>query len=368
MTDKFNKTVLIAPLDWGLGHATRCIPVIKAFQQSNWNVVVATDGACKALLQKEFNNVEFVVLKGYNIHYAKKAKWFLLKIFFQIPKILRSISYEKKWLNNFLEENKIDLIISDNRYGFYSNNVPSIFITHQLLIKAPLKIAEFFLQKINYHFINRFKQCWVADAENDGGVAGELSHPKILPKISIHYLGILSRFEKKEVEKKYDYCIILSGPEEQRIVFEKLVMKDVFQLNRKILLVRGRPNDNKQTQSTENVTIKNHLAGNELQQAIQQSEMIISRSGYTTVMELLSLQAKSILIATPQQTEQEYLSKILLQKQWCYAVAQKDFGLQSVISAAKGFNYQFPGVKFFNEEKLEELLFDISSFRTSESE
>lgn len=357
MTTNFNKTVLIAPLDWGLGHATRCIPVITAFQQLNWNVIIATDGACKSLLQKEFSSVKFVVLNGYNIHYAKKAKWFSLKIFFQIPKIFSSISYEKKWLNNFLEENKIDLIVSDNRYGFYSNSVPSIFITHQLLIKTPLKIAEKVLQKVNYHFIDRFKECWVADTENDGGIADELSHPKIFPKIPIRYLGILSRFEKQEVEKKYDYCIILSGPEEQRSVFEKLVMEGIFQLKEKIILVRGRPNDDAEYQLTENVTIYDHLSGARLQQAIQQSEIIISRSGYTTVMELLSLRAKSILIATPHQTEQEYLSRILLQKQWCYAVTQKSFSLQNVVSAAKYFKYQFPGIKIFNEKRLKELLF-----------
>jgi Glycosyltransferase family 28 C-terminal domain. len=359
LTVNFNKTVLIAPLDWGLGHATRCIPLIKAFKQLGWNVIVATDGACKALLLKEFDSIEFATLKGYDIHYSKKAKRLALKIFFQLPKVLSAITYENKWLKEFLKEREIDLIVSDNRYGFYSAKIPSVFITHQLLIKAPLKYAERVIQKINYRFINRFTQCWIADAKEDGGIAGVLSHPRMLPAIPSHYLGVLSRFEKKEVEKKYDCCIILSGPLEQRLVLEQMVMKDIYEIDKKVLLIRGRPDEENKIQSTEKVVIQNHLTGMALEEAIQQSGIIISRSGYTTVMELLLLQKKAVLIPTPRQTEQEYLGKRLHDLQYCVCMPQQLFNLEKAIKLAGNFNYKVMAAKVFSAEILKGLLQNI---------
>ncbi len=343
---KFNiQTILIAPLDWGLGHATRCIPIIKALLLLDYNVYIACNNNQKKLLQLEVKNVTFLLLNGYNINYSVNNKLFALSIFKQLPKISKAIKFEHLWLEETIVKYKIDVVISDNRYGLYTTRVPCIFITHQLLIKAPFSFIEKYLQKINYQFINKFTQCWIPDFEASQNIAGVLSHPQKMPIIPVKYIGPLARFEDKNVlEKKYDYCIILSGPEPQRTILEQLILKQINTISGKILLVRGLPNSQELLLTTNDLEIRNHLSSIELGRAIRQSEFIITRSGYTTIMELLWLQKKSIVIPTPGQTEQEYLAKKLMQQGWCYSVSQSQFNIAIAIGNAQQFTYQLPTI------------------------
>lgn len=341
--EKINiSTVLIAPLDWGLGHTTRCIPIIKRLKAANYDVVVAVNSKQKALLQKEFSDLKYEDLFGYNIAYANNKLLFILKIISQIPKIFRCIYKEKKWLKHYLEKNKIDFIISDNRYGFYSKKVKSIFITHQLTIKAGNSLIENVLQKINYSFINKFNACWVPDFSGENNIAGLLSHPKKLPLIPVNYIGILSRFESLGlVQNQYDLCILLSGPEPQRTLLEQKLLQQINTLeNKKILLVRGLPMTDSVIQN-KNCIIKNHLEGVLLEQAIASSNIVLARSGYTSIMELLSLQKKMILIPTSMQTEQEYLAEFLAQKNYCISFSQAQFNLQDALAKANTFIPEF---------------------------
>jgi uncharacterized protein (TIGR00661 family) len=357
---KFNiKTVLVAPLDWGLGHATRCIALISALKGAGYNVLIGSDGPQAALLHKEFPTLQVLTLKGYSVRYSKTKWLFLLKLLSQIPKIYSAIQYEHNWLDTAIDKHAIDLVISDNRFGLHSLKVPCIFITHQLTIKAPFLWQEKLLQKINYSQINQFTACWVPDMPGEINLAGILSHPTTLPKIPVDYMGVLSRFvrEDKEVmEKKYDYCIVLSGPEPQRTELEKKIISDLHIIEGSVLLVRGKPGNEDKIQVAKNVEVKNHLPGNVLQEAFQNSKYIISRSGYTTVMELLSLQKKSILIPTPGQTEQEYLAERLLQQGWCFTLNQDKLNLLAATKAADEFSYATITLTVFDTDKLRELL------------
>lgn len=358
MAANFNiQKVLIAPLDWGLGHATRCIPIIEALLNNGFEVIVAAEGKQLFLLQNEFPDLMFLTLKGYGISYSKSKNLLPLKMLMQVPKILSAIKYEHDWLDKTIDEHKIDLVISDNRYGLYSNKIPCVFITHQLTIKMPSAWLESFVQRINYKHINKFTACWVPDVEGEKNVAGILAHPIFKPVIPVQYLGLLSRFlNPLLVEKKYDCCILLSGPEPQRTLLEEKLLKDFDEPNAKILLVRGMPGSIENLSSSTNVEIKNHLSGNDLLQAIMQSEYIISRSGYTTVMELLSLQKKSILIPTPGQTEQEYLGERLMEESWCCSIKQDDFDFIKAMEVAEKFAYSFPS---FESQDLQKLILQL---------
>jgi uncharacterized protein (TIGR00661 family) len=265
----------------------------------------------------------------------------------QLPKILTIIKYENAWLNKIIDDYSINMVISDNRYGLYTSKVPCIFITHQLQIKTPLRIIEKALQRINYSYINKYNACWVPDFEGENNISGSLAHPHNLPKTALHYIGPLSRFGILKTDNiLYNYCISLSGPEPQRTVLETKIVAQIAQqqISGKIIIVRGLPNATDKIVVPENVTVYNHLIGNELGNVFAKSNYIICRSGYTTVMELLSLVKKAILIPTPGQTEQEYLAKKLQQQGWCYSVAQSEFNFTKAIDAAENFNYQLPKV------------------------
>ena len=351
---KINKpTILIAPLDWGLGHATRCIPIIKTLKNADYDIVVAVNEKQQALLSKEFCDIKFIRLAGYDINYAKNSWLFKATIFFQIPKMLSSIKRENKWLKEIIDKEKIDLVISDNRFGLYSKKIPCVFITHQLTIKAPFKWLENILQKINYSYINRYTQCWIPDIGNENNIAGILSHPAKMPTIPTNYLGVLSRFTKPYFsENKYDICVVLSGPEPQRTTLENILLKQLSTLTKmKILFVRGLPQTIEKLK-VGTIQIENHLQQVELQAAICSSEIIVARSGYTTIMELLSLQKKTILIATPGQTEQEYLATHLYEQKKCLSFSQSKINIETAMTIATKFDYVITTEFIFNESKM----------------
>ncbi len=348
-----HKRILIAPLDWGLGHATRCVPIIKLLQLFGYEPVVAAEGTQLSLLKQEFPTLTFIHLNGYKITYTKYKRWLPLKISLQIPKILFAIQREHNWLKKIIASHEFDAVISDNRYGLYTNQVPCVFITHQLQIKGPNNWIENILQRLNYRFINRFTECWIPDFEGNLNIAGELSHPHRKPKTEIKYIGPLSRFNTPATQETiYKYIFLLSGPEPQRTLLEDKILKIVAALNDRILIVRGRPGKEDLPPVPQNCTIINHLPTNDLQSVLASGEFIISRSGYTTVMEIMALQKKSILIPTPGQTEQEYLARHLCTQGWCYTCNQEDDLLLN-IKKAEEYSFSQPS---FNSAGLKEIV------------
>jgi uncharacterized protein (TIGR00661 family) len=338
------KKILLAPLDWGLGHATRCISLISYLQFLNCEITIAASGKQKILLQNEFPQLNFLDLPGYNIDYSNKKRWLPLKILIQIPKILKIIRFENRWLKTIISQSQFDGVISDNRYGLSTNKIRSVFITHQLQVKTPFIFLEKILRKISYRFINRFHECWIPDMEGGYNLAGSLSHPGDLPSIPVKYIGPLSRFKKSGPQEiRYKWMVIISGPEPQRTIFERKILKCAAASKDQFLIVRGMPDEKAAISPLANCTVHNHLKTEEMSSAILSSTFIISRCGYTTVMELLSLQKKSILIPTPGQTEQEYLAKHLMQERWCYSLKQgEDFTVH--LEKVQQFNFNLPAI------------------------
>jgi uncharacterized protein (TIGR00661 family) len=357
------KNILISPLDWGLGHATRCIAIIKILEQANYNVLIATSGQQKSLLYQQFPHLQFLDIRGYSISYSKKKWWFSFKIAFQIGKILQAIRRENKWLANAVSQHKIDLVISDNRYGFYSKKIPSIFITHQLTIKAPFVWIEYIFQKINYRYINNFHQCWVPDNKDQNNLSGLLAHPQKLPKIPCKYIGTLSKFSDftlKNVAPKYDCCFLISGPEPQRSIFENLITQQAFAMPQlSFICCRGLPNLSGECETKNNITFYNHVPTHLLFQIIDESKFIVCRSGYTSIMELLGLGKKTILVPTPGQTEQEYLAIYLSKLNFAITYSQNLFNLNDAYNQASQFNYTPYRHDIANNESIISLLENI---------
>ena len=319
------KTVLVAPLDWGLGHATRCIPIIQELLHQNFTVLLAADGNSAHLFGKEFPSLTILSLKGYQISYSKTQVFFKVKLFGQIPKILKAIKQEHTWLKQIIKEYAIDIVISDNRYGLYNSRIKSIFITHQLAIETENAFTNWLVQKLNYRQINKFDECWIPDEEAPFDFAGKLSHPKEMPVVPTKYIGILSRFKKETAEKNIDLLVLISGPEPQRTALENLMLLQMTKFFLKMVLVRGLPGaSNKIINTNKDLQIFDHLPATELNKLIQSSKIVIARSGYSTIMDLNALQQKAILIPTPGQTEQEYLAEYLAEKKiFCSGKAKR---------------------------------------------
>ncbi len=344
--------ILVAPLDWGLGHATRCIPIIQELLKQGCEVWLAGEGAQESLLKKEFPQLSFLLLKGYRIRYAQSGTGLTWHVIKQVPQLKNMIRYEHEWLKNVVNEHQFDAVISDNRYGLYHENIFSVFITHQLLIKTRWgKWTERILQKKNYHYINRFSECWVPDNEDENNLAGTLSHPDKRPAIPTQYIGWLSRIRKQNITpEKNHLLVLLSGPEPQRTILENIIVQQIAHYNGTASILRGLPASETLIPSTNSIRFYNHLSAEELGKEMERAEFIIARSGYSTIMDLVKLQKKSILIPTPGQTEQKYLADHLSRKNFAVSCSQKEFSLDDILAKAKSFSYQFFNIE--EEDKL----------------
>ena len=283
-------------------------------------------------------------LDGYDLNYGRSETGTLFRVIFQIPKILTKIKREKRWLDEFLKQNSVDLIISDNRFGFYHDAISSIFITHQLAIRTGLsEWLDNFIRRQNYRFINRFRECWVPDQKN-GGLGGELSHPVQPPAVPVRYLGCLSRFNplpSNALTGPAPYLLILiSGPEPQRSIFENLMLEELKSYNGTAVLLRGLPASASSLPSSPKLIIHNHLPAKELNVLLCKAKVVLSRSGYSSIMDLMMLKKKCIFIPTPGQPEQQYLADYLHRKQFAISFTQKHFSLKKALQQFNEFAFK----------------------------
>ena len=323
-----NKRILVAVLNWGLGHATRCIPIIKELKKHDLEPVIASDGQALQLLEKEFPDAIFEKLPSYNIQYTRKGSNLKWKLLWESPGIIKTIKAEKELTKKLVEKYDLKGIISDNRWGVRSEKLKkNVFITHQLnVLSGSTTFLSSFIQQ---RYINKFEECWVPDSKGDTNLSGYLGHLNTCPK-NVKYIGPLSRFEKKELPIIYDYLILLSGPEPQRSMLEEILYQEFKNSDLKILFVRGVISEKKIKNSKPNMEVRNYLFGNALEHAINSSKCIISRSGYTSLMDLAKLEKKAFFIPTPGQPEQEYLAKRMEKLGVAPYCPQKDFSISKL--------------------------------------
>lgn len=336
------KRILVAPLNWGLGHAARCIPIINALLANGFEPIIASDGVALTLLQKEFPRLLSIELPSYNITYAKNGKFLKLKLLTDSPKLIKSIKAEKEATKNIIESNNISGIISDNRLGVYSKKVISVFITHQLHVLSGS--TTWLSTKIHEKIIKKFDACWIPDVETEENLSGKLGHPKTF-EIPTTYMGPLSRFEKRYVDIVNDLLVLLSGPEPQRTLLENKLLNELKTFSGKVIFVKGIMEKEQTIQLIDNLTIYNFMTSSLLEKTINESAMVISRSGYTTVMDLAKLNKKGFFIPTPGQFEQEYLAKRLTELNLVPSCSQETFTLEKL----KEVN-DFKGLKSIEHE------------------
>ena len=335
------KRVLVAPLDWGLGHATRCVPVIRELQAQCCEVLVAGSGDSLRLLRKEFPALLHFELPGYNPRYPLRGSM-VMAMAAQLPRFVRVIVSEQRAVEKIVSIHQIDLVISDNRYGCWSRFVPSVFITHQSNILMPKRFGFLgaLVRKSSEYLINRFHLCWIPDFPEGNSLAGALiSFGKMRLRTEVRYIGWLSRFVKRQKESvvKYDVLAVMSGPEPQRSELERQLLPQLRSSKLRFRLVRGLPS----AESTDDDAVVNFLTSGEMQDHMECSALILARSGYSTVMDLLALGKKAIFIPTPGQTEQEYLADKLKRSGVAYAMPQGEFDLAFALAESKnyaGFN------------------------------
>lgn len=349
---KTTKKIFISPLSWGLGHATRIIPIIHSLLKYDVKIYIGANKSISAFLQSEFSDakIQFLHIPDYSIRYGRKHT--LLKLFLQVPLFFISSILENIYCRILSKKHEFDVLISDNRYGIKLPRTKSIMITHQtnLILPESLRFVQAMARKINHFLINRFDEIWVPDFSSEPNLTGELSHNYSNSKIK--YIDPLSRFTFSQKKTESDkILIILSGPEPQRTILENILINQISDCSHSFVLIRG-TNKNLKSEIPTKLEIIHYANSVQLERLIKNSKLVISRSGYSTVMDLFTLKKKALFIPTPQQTEQEYLAIKLKHENLFYCVLQKDLNLQKDIPAA--LNYTLKSDKFNTSNTLEE--------------
>lgn len=345
--DKIRSTILICPLNWGLGHATRDIPVIKKCREKGFRVIVAADTSILCLLKSEIPDIETEYFPGAKISYSSGNTqiWKLLK---KLPSALYWLIHEKKITAYLVKKHNPVCIISDNRYGVYHRNVKSILITHQLMLKMPKGLS--WLEK-PFHFlvkalITRFSECWIPDNLISESLAGDLVHKYKKPS-NCTLVGPLSRFmdnrdknimTKNEGKQSINLLVLLSGPEPQRTILQNILSKKINDEKIQSIIVTGEPENKNETERDDKwIKYYSHLKSEKLKELICTTPYIICRSGYSSIMDLYFLQRSAVIIPTPGQTEQEYLSAYH-NKRNHYMITQPELTKENLKSILKRYD------------------------------
>ncbi len=297
------------------------------------DVVLATNGRPLELLKKEFPNLQVLPISSYDIRYYSNS--IHINLLFQFYKLFRAIIVEHRQIKKIVEDYQIDAIISDNRFGCYKKGIPNIFISHQLHLIAGNPKLEKQINRINHYHIRFFDECWIPDFEGEPNLAGRLSHPSPFPKT--RYLGALTRIKPLKVDKKYDLAFIFSGPEPQRTRLEKKILQQAKDLPYKMVMVQGKPEKEEYQKVSDRFEIYSYRTGKQLNEIIAASDLVVCRSGYSTILDLVALGKKTLLIPTPGQTEQEYLADLYEQQGISLQQRQQQLNLKEGVEEAKKY-------------------------------
>lgn len=329
--------VIYGICSWGLGHATRSLPVMRKLADENNDLTIISNGRSLELLKRELGeNIEYVDMPDYPMLLSENSRQFMAKSMIYWPLFIRKMQSGLSQLTKMLKTRKCDLIISDGRYDIYSKKIPSFFISHQMRIMNPLRIhlLETGSEIFNLFFFKRFRGVIVPDY-NEDDLSGDLSHNlKKIDEKKIHYVGALSDFKKKETKKDIEYLISISGPEPQRTMLEKKLLSQVDQLEGNIVMTLGKT-EGAGNISRENIKVYSFLTKEKREDFLNRTKLVVSRSGYSTIMDLALTGTKALMTPTPGQIEQEYLSQYHNEKGTFHSVNQNNINLATDVENAK---------------------------------
>lgn len=338
MKKKLN--ILICPLEWGLGHAGRMIALALRLREMDNNVIIGTGKEHQLFFIREIPGIPCIDLPGFKPFYSRYLPQYLM-VLLSIPVLLFYIIAEHYRLNKVIRKNPIDIVISDNRFGLWNKKIKTVYVTHQLRILFPkvFRIFEFIGLGLHRVIINKYDHCFIPDLPGRVNLSGRLSHGIRLPANAI-YTGILSRFSSAGpmqvslmTVNKYN-LVIMSGPEPQRSLLRQKLEHLFENYETSTVFLGGDPSCNTMEIKKGNLIYYNHLPTDKMKEMIHKSEYIITRAGYTSIMELISLNRTALLIATPGQTEQEYLARHLQENGWFKTIRQKDLKNGLALSGA----------------------------------
>ncbi len=320
---KAGSKILVAPLDWGLGHASRCVPLVQFLVEHGFEVIIGGSGDSLAYMIARFPELVSVELPSARMNYGRRGM-ISLPFMFSMFRFALNIRKEHKALEKIIAKHSVDYVFSDNRLGLYSDSVPSFYMTHQLnfdngfLNRLPARM----MSRLHSRYINKYRCCFVPDAEGELSLSGILSKTEM----EVGHLGPLSRFLGKmpqKIDGNFD-LLLLSGIEPQRTLLERVFVEKYSAMpTSRLHIIRGVVGETELSLPS-NISCENNPSDDRIASLIVSARCIFCRSGYSTLCDLAALGRRAVLVPTPRQPEQEYLAERFCEKFGFVTLAQGD--------------------------------------------
>ncbi|MDQ7820626.1 MAG: glycosyltransferase family protein [Armatimonadota bacterium] len=295
---------------WGLGHATRSLAVLERLLAAGAEVTVVSAGRALALLRRELGDrCALLAWPDVPQTLGRTAWGFYLRSALAVPAMLRVMAAERAATAALHRHRRFDRIVSDNRYGIQHRDVPSFHVAHSLRFLAPgrVRLIELLLEAFNCRWFGRLRKVIVPDSPQDR-LAGDLAHDlRVFPPSLLAYVGPLCSVRPLPLPEDVDVFVTLSGPEPQRTLLERRILRQVRGLEGRVVVALGRPED--AGGGLGGAEVYPYLDRRRQQEMLARARVVVSRSGYTTVCELATLGKRAVLVPTPGQTEQAYLAR-----------------------------------------------------------
>lgn len=336
--------ILVTPLSWGLGHATRDVPIIADLINRGNTVGVAATGVALELLSREFADIEFYDVPDYPSPYTSDG-FSVPRVVALLPLMVEHIAHEHRIITRIVKRERYDLVISDNRFGAFSKDIPCLFISHQIRFSTPgnIESVERMMELFNGRYHRHFERVIIPDnPPGPRSLSGKLGNAhRSITRRRAYWAGIVTDIRKQDVPRDIDYLVSISGPKVTKDALKEVILSQIGGLSGKKVILLGDPGSDFEDRTDGNTTVKSHAQRGEMATLMNRSKFIITRSGYTTVMELAELGKREILlIPTPGQTEQEYLSAYYEEMGWAHSATQHNLDLVADVAHArtmKGF-------------------------------
>src|SRR5579885_725341 len=225
-----SKKILFAVHDWGLGHATRSLLLIRALlDRGDAVTVLMAPGPGMDLLRAELRGAcEFIEERDIPKPFSRHPAIFYLRMSLGMPRVFALFKHQQKLTEKLVAQRGFDCIVSDSRFGVWSREVPSFCILHSLrqLVPFRLRWLEREVERGQRRLLRGFTQIRVPDVEENGGISGELGHAPAIDwgEGRLRYIGPLSGVERIDVAEDIDYFFSISGVEPHQSMLIECVL------------------------------------------------------------------------------------------------------------------------------------------------
>ncbi len=336
-----SRRILYGVYHWGLGHATRSLVLIRALIERGDHVIILMQpGPGMRLLQSELGDAcEYYPFRDTPAPFSRYPAVFYLRMATAMPWVLAGYRREHRLTEKLVAERRLDCVVSDSRLGVWSGQVPSYCIFHSIHQRVPFfsRFTERFVEWGQRDLLKGFSKVLIPDVADGGGLSGWLGHDPAFDwgDGRLVYIGPLSSVKRIDCEQDIDVFFSVSGIEPQRGLLEKLVLEALPGLSGRIVVTLGRPHDDGECREIAGASVYGYLDRERQGEMLNRAKLVFTRSGYTTLMELAGLGKHALFVATPGQSEQEYLARFHRERGHVWSVEQKHLDIPRDIERAR---------------------------------